>query len=213
MNMTPSEEPLQGSHLPSSLGTAPVAQGDLFHALQNERRRLVLRCLRARDEPVEVSVLVEQVGALEAASDEVSEADRQRIRVDLLQSQLPKLDQLGFVDYDAHAGVVTPTGALSTATAYLADAPDVAATPTVDQSAESVLADQPAESATGGTWLRYYTAATSVSALLVGLAVFGPVVAISLSFKVAAALVAGIHAVLTAGLFVDRVTSSHSTRE
>lgn len=211
MNMTPSEEQVAGASSASAPGTASVPPGDLFHALQNERRRRVLRCLRGREDPVDVSTLVEQVGAQEASSDEVPEAERQRIHVDLLQSQLPKLDQLGFVEYDADAEVVSSTGTLSTAIAHLTNERDSTAVTTVDQSAESGPA--PAGGSADSTWLRYYTVATSVSALLVGLAVFGPVVAIALSFKIAAALIAGIHALLTAGLFVDRAASTHSNPE
>lgn len=177
----------------SSLDPPSLSADDLFHVLQNERRRLVVRYLLDHPGPVDVPTLVDQVTAweLQTSVDELPDDQRQRIYIDLYQSQLPKLDEHGFVDYDQSRGVLDPAVALE-----LVD-PDLVTGLPADQTADGATDD------TDRSALTAYTSATGVSLLLVGLAAFGPLIAVPLSFKAVAIVVTVLYGAVTAGLFVD----------
>lgn len=183
-----------GPPTPQSLDPPSLSPDELFHTLQNERRRFVIRYMLDQSGPVDVPSLVDQVAAweLQTTVAELPDDERQRIYVDIFQSQLPKLDQQGFVDYDESRGVVESAPALQAVdTRLLAGLP-----------AEQEQADTTADA--DRAWLDYYALATGVSALLVVVAAFGPLLAVSLSFEVVAAAVTSLYAALTTGLFVER---------
>lgn len=194
MKMAQSDDALSGQSGATSPAPPSVSADELFHTLQNERRRLVIRYLLDHAGPVDVPSLVDQVGAWEQDTtvEGLPEEQRQRIYVDVYQSQLPKLDEQGFVDYDQSRGVVEPTPALQAVEPHL----QVGLPAGTEMGAGGDAASRP--------WIDYYALATGVSALLVGVAAFGPLLAVSLSFKLVAAAVTGLHATVTAALFVDR---------
>lgn len=182
-----------GSATPPSPGPTSLSADELFHTLQNERRRLAIRYLLDRSGPIDVPALVDQVAAweLQTSVEELPDDQRQRIYVDLYQSQLPKLDAQGFVDYDQSDGVVEPAAALQA----------------IDPSLLGGSVGEPPASATDDAseaWLSYYALATAVSVLLVGIATFGPLPEVPISFGIVAIVVTALHATVTAGLFVDR---------
>jgi hypothetical protein len=195
MKMAQYDDAISGPPGGSSPGPASISPDDLFHALQKERRRLVIRYLLDHAGPVDVPSLVDQIGAWEQETDvgTLSEEQRQRIYVDLYQSQLPKLDAQGFVDYDQSRGVVEPTEMLQTLEPYLQ----------VGTTAETADSDETA-TASDRPWPGYYALATAVSVLLFGVAAFGSTLGVSLSFATVAAVAIGLHATVTAALVVDR---------
>ena len=91
--------------------SSALSLDDIYHLLQTQRRRDVLRYLRAADGRVRLRELAEQVAAWEQETtiDDLSSDERQRVYISLYQSHLPKLDTHGVVDYDKDRGWVEPT--------------------------------------------------------------------------------------------------------
>ncbi|ELY64787.1 DUF7344 domain-containing protein [Natronococcus jeotgali] len=81
---------------------------EIFHILQNERRRMVLEYLQGTDESVRMRDVAEQVAAWEndTTVEELTSDQRQRVYIPLYQSHLPKLDKAGIIDYQQNRGVV-----------------------------------------------------------------------------------------------------------
>ena len=97
----------------SSVGTPEsdtLDPDDVFHLLQNQRRRYALRYLAAAEsETVRMSDLAEQVAAWENDTDprSLSSQQRQRVYIPLYQNHLPKLAKHGVIDYQQNRGIVT----------------------------------------------------------------------------------------------------------
>ncbi|AHF99744.1 hypothetical protein HALLA_14080 [Halostagnicola larsenii XH-48] len=81
---------------------------EIFHLLQNERRRLVLEYLRHTEGPVRMRDVAEQVAAWEHETtvEELTSTQRQRVYIPLYQSHLSKLDKAGIIDYQQNRGIV-----------------------------------------------------------------------------------------------------------
>jgi len=90
--------------------TERLGTDDVFHLLQNQRRRRTLRYLRDNDDGdgVDMRDVVEWVAAEEhdTTVQELRSKERQRVYIALYQAHLPKLDKLGIVDYDKRKGWV-----------------------------------------------------------------------------------------------------------
>mgnify|MGYP000041242975 FL=1 len=90
----------------------PPADGDSLDAseihdvLRNDRRRLVLERLRAGPGSETVADLAERIGAVEAGESPPPRNVRQSVYVSLHQTHLPKLDELGIVEYDPDSKTV-----------------------------------------------------------------------------------------------------------
>jgi len=80
----------------------------VFHILQNERRRYVLKYLQGRDEPVRMCDVAEQVSAWEhdTTVEQLTSKQRQRVYIPLYQNHLTKLDEEGVIDYNQSRGIV-----------------------------------------------------------------------------------------------------------
>lgn len=81
---------------------------EIFHILQNERRRMVLEYLQEAEDSVRMRDVAEQVAAWENGTtvEELSSDERQRVYIPLYQSHLPKLDKAGIIDYQQNRGIV-----------------------------------------------------------------------------------------------------------
>ncbi|QCC58085.1 hypothetical protein NP511_06000 [Natrinema thermotolerans] len=92
---SPSEEP-------------PFSKDEIFHLLQNERRRMVLRYLRGTNGPVRMRDVAEQVAAWEhdTTVEGLTSTQRQRVYIPLYQSHLSKLDNAGLIEYQKNRGIV-----------------------------------------------------------------------------------------------------------
>lgn len=93
----------------SSAVPASLDRNDVFHLLQNSRRRGVVRYFTTTDEPVDIGDLADQIAAWECETtvDEITKDQRQRVYIALYQSHLSKLDDTDVIDYDERSGVVT----------------------------------------------------------------------------------------------------------
>ena len=119
----------------------------IFEVLKNQRRRYVLRRLEQREETVSLGNLAEHVAAKEndKSVDAITSDERKRVYVGLYQCHLPKMDDMGIVDFNRDRGRVTLTDTASQLDEYL------------DTEAETD--ERP--------WHRYYGAASVVGLVLV----------------------------------------------
>ena len=164
-----------------------LAKDDVFHVLQNERRRLVLRCLAGVEGPVQMRDIADQVTAWEnnTSVSQITSDQRQRVYIALYQSHLPKLDKLGLISYNQSRGIVEPRKLTEEATSYLnLDDPDEAA-----ESEEKSL-----------PWLPAYLGAATVSIGLVGGLLIGVAPLVALGPLAVAVVVTSLFTALTAAL-------------
>lgn len=100
---------------------ATVSQDGLFDTLKNSRRRAVLRYLLYEEDTADFRDLVEYVAAREndVSVEEVSAAQRNRVRTALYQHHLGKLAEHGFIDYDQREGLIELNGNAETIRPYI----------------------------------------------------------------------------------------------
>ncbi|WP_318569345.1 DUF7344 domain-containing protein [Salinigranum marinum] len=83
-----------------------LAESDIHDVLRNDRRRLVLERLAEGEDRQTVSDLAEYIATVESGEEPPPRNVRQSVYVSLHQTHLPKLDDLGIVEYDANAKAV-----------------------------------------------------------------------------------------------------------
>jgi hypothetical protein len=152
---TSADEPTREE--PSDSDDAPtLTVDDVFHLLQDGRRRNVLRCLQGEDGAVRVVDVAERVAAWECDTTvrALPPEERERVYVSLYHSHLPKLDDAGVVEYDESAETVERTPLADRLDPHL---------PSVDAGDD---ADDPARSWDG----RYLGVSGFCAALLAGVA-------------------------------------------
>ena len=164
-------------------GASPLTVDDIFHLLQNERRRNVLRYLRETDGQVRMRDVAEQVAAWEhdTTIQALTSEERQRVYIPLYQSHLPKLDKAGLIEYQQNRGIVERLP--------LADQ--------VDPYLEEPAADD-------REWDVHYVRVTGVGALLlIGAVLELPVLSV-LSGIAISAIILLLFTLLTLGRYIDR---------
>jgi hypothetical protein len=120
---SPEEPPgLDASESPDSGDN--FSRDDTLEVLSNQRRRFVVHHLKRRDgdgEYVGVSDLAETVAGWENDKpvEQLTYRERKRVRNALRQFHLPKMDEYGFVEYDAKRGRARLTDAASSANFYV----------------------------------------------------------------------------------------------
>ncbi|WP_372911722.1 hypothetical protein [Salinigranum sp.] len=119
---------------PTGTDAEEFGPDEVFHLLQNQRRRDVLRVLRDVDETVEMSDVAEQVAAWEhdTTVEALTSSQRQRVYISLYQRHLPKLDDAGVIDYEQSRGRVTPRPRADSVGRYLEPRRGDAAADTTD---------------------------------------------------------------------------------
>jgi hypothetical protein len=150
--------PADGARAASTLTDADddaLDPDDVFHLLQNQRRRYALQYLDAAEsDTVRMRDLADQVAAWEhdTAPALLTSRQRQRVYIPLYQNHLPKLASEGVIDYQQGRGLVTRLDAADQLDRYLRDVSRPAAS------------DAPER-----RWNRYYLAtALAGAALLAG---------------------------------------------
>jgi len=93
--------------------------GQIHDILRNDRRRLAIKCLRERGDSMSVRDLSEQVAARETGESPAPRDKRRSVYVSLHQTHLPKLDDLGIVEYDTDAKEVTLRDRAAEVTTYM----------------------------------------------------------------------------------------------
>jgi hypothetical protein len=81
----------------------------VLEVLSNERRRYVTHALKRQNgEPVSEGDLAERIASweLDKPVDELSYKERKRVKNALRQFHLPKMDEMGFVEYNGRDGTV-----------------------------------------------------------------------------------------------------------
>ncbi|WP_101298275.1 DUF7344 domain-containing protein [Halegenticoccus soli] len=173
-----------------------LSKDDLFHVLQNQRRRRVLKYLQGREGPVGMRDVAEQVAAWEhdTTVEALASDERQRVYIALYQSHLPKLDEKGIVDYNQSRGLVERTPLADQFDPYLevggandGDGADGAALEPAKRTPTPKRFDP----------VGYYGGATALSLLLTGASWLGVVPAVVSSYL--AAIILGMFALITAG--------------
>ena len=84
-----------------------LEEGQIHEVLQNDRRRLALEALRESGGHSTVRELSETVATSETGEEPAPRNKRQSVYVSLHQTHLPKLDELGIVEYDGESKEVT----------------------------------------------------------------------------------------------------------
>ena len=98
-----------------------VSANELFEILSNNRRRYTIHALSVEDSEWEIGHLAEQVAAWEneVAIEEVTRAERKSVYTSLQQRHLPRMDDLGIVEYKPDLRTVQPTAAKNDIDIYL----------------------------------------------------------------------------------------------
>lgn len=92
---------------------------EIHDVLRNDRRRLVIERLRRTGQREAVSDLAEHIASVESGEVPAPRNVRQSVYVSLHQTHLPKLDELGIVDYDADAKELTLASNVDEVAVYL----------------------------------------------------------------------------------------------
>lgn len=120
------DESLQEIEVPAEMlpdGEDEFTKDDMFHLLQNSRRRGVLRYLRGSEGRVRMRDVAEQVAAWEndTTVKQLSSKERQRVYIALYQRHLDSLDKEGVIDYNKSRGYVEPLPLAEKLEPYLDD--------------------------------------------------------------------------------------------
>lgn len=105
-----------------STESAPrLPKDELFHLLQNERRRQAIQYVLQRDGVVDMRDISDQLAAIENNVEvaALTSAQRKRVYVSLYQCHLPKLDEAGVIDYDKDRGTIERTPRIDHLEPYL----------------------------------------------------------------------------------------------
>ena len=83
----------------------------IFEVLKNSRRREAIQYLREQDEQVSLGELAEHIAAIEndTTTKQLTSSQRKRVYVGLYQCHLPKMDDIGVVEFNQNRGHVTLT--------------------------------------------------------------------------------------------------------
>ena len=101
-----------------------LAAVDIHDVLSNERRRMVLSILHEADGGTTTARdLSEQIAEMETGQSPPPRNIRQSAYVSLHQTHLPKLDELGIIDYDESAKTVTLTDRAKQVSIYMETVP------------------------------------------------------------------------------------------
>jgi DNA-binding transcriptional ArsR family regulator len=129
-----------------------IPKEDAFEILKNRRRRDILHYLKQNGSEAEVGEMAKQIAAWENDTDvdAVTSKQRKRLYTALYQSHLPKMDDVGILEYNQRRGYVELTDEGSELDVYLEFVPgnDI-------------------------NWSQYYLALTCVSAVLFAAQYFG----------------------------------------
>ncbi|QCJ48237.1 MULTISPECIES: DUF7344 domain-containing protein [Haloprofundus] len=98
-----------------------LSREEAFETLSNRRRRYAIHALLQEDAPVELGELSRQVAAWETGQSPsaVSSEERRRVYNALQQSHLPKMHDVGVVEYDRDRGIISTTTEASNLHVYL----------------------------------------------------------------------------------------------
>ena len=170
---------------------AELSPDEVFHILQNGRRRNVLRYLQHTEGPVRMRDVAEQVAAWEndTTVEQLSSDQRQRVYIPLYQSHLPKLDKKGVIDYQKNRGIVERKPLADQLYRHLE-------TDTDDESTAETSFEE-------SRWIDYYIGATGLAAAIFFGAVFELPVFSTISGIGLSAIILLVFSLLTVGRYLN----------
>ncbi len=189
--------------------SSELSKDELFHLLQNQRRRQVLEFLQDTDGEINMRDVAEQVAAWEndTTIDALDSNERQRVYIALYQSHLPKLDDAGVLTYNQQRGIVSRTDLADQLDAYLniePSAPDTGSSTNPSNPSDpsstherKTEANDPETTVRSTRFLQYYGVATVGSVLSIAASMAD---VITLSQGVLAALVTALFVTVTVGI-------------
>ncbi|MFW5905539.1 MAG: DUF7344 domain-containing protein [Halorhabdus sp.] len=89
-------------------GTADLSTSDRHKILGSKQRRVTLKALSERSEPVDLMDLAAAIAAGESDGDVASEATVEKVAIELHHTHLPMMAEFGLIDYDPGANRVEP---------------------------------------------------------------------------------------------------------
>ncbi len=95
-----------------------INKSDIFSVLQNERRRMMLEILH-KDGPKSLRDISEAIARVESNSNEPVSNVRKSIYVSMLQTHLPKMENMGIIAYNRDSDRLELTPAAEGVTFYL----------------------------------------------------------------------------------------------
>ena len=109
------------------IGEVPRSNGsdlsldETFELLKNARRRAVVRFLLSHGGNAKLSELAEHIAAAEngISVNELSSDQRKRVYIGLYQCHLPKMDNLGVIEYDKNRGSIELQDSVSQLLPYM----------------------------------------------------------------------------------------------
>lgn len=102
----------------------PLPMDAIFDILSNERRRHILRYLDAADEAVTIGELAEMLAEGESDNGGYDHRHRKRTYLSLRQSHLPRMADVGIVEYESRGNRVRLAPAFDHVEPYLYDRSD-----------------------------------------------------------------------------------------
>ena len=118
---------LPGGHSNTNFETRFLSREEIFEVLSSKRRQYILHYLDKHDGgEIELRDLVDYVAARENDTPikELNGAQRKRVYTGLRQSHLPKLADVGIIEYEQRRGIVEPTDQAKHAHLYLEYVPE-----------------------------------------------------------------------------------------
>ena len=100
-----------------------LTRDEAYDLLSNPRRRFVISYLGQRQQPVSLNVLAKQVASWENDTPvaELTDQQEKRAYVSIHQTHIPKLEQVGVVEYDSETGQVSISNGARQIEQYLPD--------------------------------------------------------------------------------------------
>lgn len=117
----------QNRRTPPAWEDEELSREEIFNVLSNSRRRWTLHYLKNNgNESVSLRDVVDHVTALEngVSVPEIDSTSRKNVYTSLRQTHLPKMAEVGIIEYDARRGEVELTNAAEEVEMYLEYVPD-----------------------------------------------------------------------------------------
>lgn len=99
--------------------TDRLEASEIHDILRNDRRRLAIKCLRENGGTLSVRDLSEAVATRETGESPAPRDKRRSVYVSLHQTHLPKLDELGILEYDTDSKTVLLRDRATEVTTYM----------------------------------------------------------------------------------------------
>ncbi|RBI60792.1 hypothetical protein DMJ13_17805 [halophilic archaeon] len=105
------------------MASTGISQEQIFELLQSPRRRYTLYYLLHEGNAVDLSDLATHVAAWEhdTTPDRLTTKQRKRVYISLYQTHIPKLEEVGLLDYDRETGTIHPLHRARHLERYLGD--------------------------------------------------------------------------------------------